>query len=182
MHWIVDNANLFYFLLTAALLILLAMAWSSRETRHWTFAGIAAGMIVLLWLLTRVIVTDRQAIGLNLETMATSVVNKNPDAVLKHVSKDFKYGRLSREDLFKLVDASVRSHNVGYVKLWDKQIIVNGDTADVRFNFRADAKGGQQYPASAQAKFVRENGQWKLREVQVFKLGTTERQYIPGVD
>jgi ketosteroid isomerase-like protein len=114
--------------------------------------------------------------------MANAIVDKNPDAVLKHVSKDFKYGRLGREELFKLVDASVRSHNVEYVKLWDKQIVVNGDIADVRFNFRADTKGGQQYPASAQAKFARENGQWKLCEVHVFKLGTTERQYIPGVD
>lgn len=182
MHWIVDHANLLYFLLVAALLILVAMAWSSRETRYWSLAAAAAGMIVLLWLMTRLIITDRQQIDVNLEAMANAVVNKNPDAVLKHVSMDFKYGRLSREDLFKLVDASVRSHGVESVKLWDKQIAVNGDAADVRFNFRADAKGGQQYPASAQAKFARETGQWKLREVQVLKLGTTERQFIPGVD
>lgn len=182
LSWLLDRANIVYFLLGVTALVFLAMAWSSRRAKFWGYAAAAIGLIVAFWLLTRFVVTDRGQVIANLDAMAKAVGEQKTDALFQHVSKDFRHGNQSREEIAKRVAAVVAASKINHVHLWDKNVTVTGETADAIFNFRADGKDGGTYAASAKAKFIREAGAWKLTEIQILKLGTTERQFIPGVD
>ena len=60
---------------------------------------IIVAAIGLVWLLTQFVVTDRQQIEANVKTMADAVVAGNTDEVFKHVSPDFRYKEMNREQL-----------------------------------------------------------------------------------
>jgi len=182
LHGIVDRANVVCFLLAVAALVLLAAGWTTRRMKFWAYAAAVVGILFGFWLLTTFIVTDRRQIALDLDALAKAAVENDADAVLRHFSKDFRQASLTREDLAKRVAAAARTYKIHNVTLWDKTITTNGPVAEAIFNFRADADDGGKYAASAKVKFIQEDGAWKLRDFQILKLGTTERQFVPGVD
>ena len=69
MSWLVDNANLWYVLFGMAALGTGAAWWLRRETKYLVGVTIAVGVILLLWLLTRLVVTDRQQLELNISQL-----------------------------------------------------------------------------------------------------------------
>jgi hypothetical protein len=180
--WLADQANVFYFVLGTAILALLAAGWLTRRPKYWGYAAGAVGLCFLVWLLTKLIVTDRQQILLNLDAMARATERQKADDLFEHISKDFRFGTMNRDDLFNRVKAAMQIHKVSDIQLRSQQVVVKGDAGEVLFNFRAEAAAGGVFAASAKAIFAREAGQWKLVELQVFRLGTTDRQHIPGVD
>jgi hypothetical protein len=181
--WLVDQANLFYFILGVVALLSLAAGWSTRRAKFWTYAASAVGLMVLVWLLTKVVISDRQQIVLNLGALSEAVIQKKADAFVRLTSKNFRYGPASRDEFFKLVSNRAAAHEVNHVHMWGQQVTLKGDTAEVYFHFRVDSVTGRGIAtASANAKFVRDEGQWKLSEIRVFTLGTTERHFVPGFD
>jgi len=182
LSWLVDHSNIIYFLLGALALILLAAGWTTRRLKFWGYAAAAIGCIALFWLMTKFVVSDRQQIILDLDAMASAVVERKSDALIQHFTKDFHYRDLGREEACKRIVAAARTYKIRNVLIWDKNVTVRGDAAEAIFNFRADAEDGGKYPASIKATFVRENGSWKIGAVHVLKLGSTERQFVPGVD
>lgn len=180
--WIVDHANVFYFLLGAAALGLLMAGWLTRRAKYWSYAAIAIGGMVMLWALSLFVITDRKQIELNLDAMAQAALNHDTEAFLRHLAKDFRFGTLDRKLLANLVTASSKSRKVVGVRLWGQQTTVTGDTAETLFNFRADADSGGFFIASARARFVRDGQNWKMREIQIYKIGTTEPIHVPGVN
>jgi hypothetical protein len=178
---IVDRANVVYFLLAVAALVLLAAGWTTRRMKFWAYAAAVVGAMLAFWLLCALVITDRRQIALNLDAMANAIVKNDADAVRRHFSKDLRQGALTRDDLAKRVAAAARTYKVHNVSIWGKSVTVNGPVAEAIFNFRVDTDEDGK-PASAKAKFVQEDGAWKVQEIQILKLGTTERQFVPGVD
>jgi hypothetical protein len=180
--WFADQANVFYFLFGAAALALLAAGWQTRRTKFWAYAAGAVGLMLLVWLLTSLVITDRQQILLNLDAMRQATVQKKPDELFQHISKDFRFGTMSRDDLYKRVGNIVAANKITNIHLTSQHVTVKGDVADAEFTFRVDAEGTFLAPAAAKTKFVREGGRWKLSEMQLFKPGTTDRLHVPGLD
>ncbi len=179
LDWISDHANLFLFALAAIALVLAVAGWLTRRAKFWGYAAGAVGFILLLWLLTKFVVTDRQQITLNLDAMATATKQQNADALFQHISKDFRFGASNRDELYKRIVGSLQANKVSNIFLWDKRVTVKGDTAEALFNFRADGELGT-FAASGKGIFVREAGSWKLREFQVLRIGTNDPQPLPG--
>ena len=162
LDWLADRANVVLFLLAALAIIFLYAWWTTRRAKFWRGAAAVFGVMLLVWLLTKFVVTDRQQIVRNLDAMATAVEKHDADGLFKHVSKDFRFGASNREELHKRIAASIRAHKVSAISLSSKSVTVKGDSAEAMFSFRAEGDLGV-FPASAKATFVREGGAWKLR-------------------
>ena len=179
--WIADQANVFYFVFGVAVLLLLALGWRTRRAKYWSYAAGAASLLLLVFILTKFVVTDRQQIALNLEAMRRATIDANPDALFAHISKDFRFGTRTRDELYNRVAAAIKTNKIKQISFSRQQVTVNGNSGEAFFNFHADADVGR-YPASANARFVREAGQWKLIELHILQIGTTNRQFVPGID
>jgi len=179
--WIADQAHVLYFVLGATVLLLLALGWRTRRAKYWGYAAGAAGLLLLVYLLTKFVVSDRQQIALNLDAMRQATIDANPDALFAHISKDFRFGTRTRDELYNRVAAAIKTNKIKQISLSRQQVTASGDRGEIFFNFHAVADVGT-YPASANARFVREAGQWKLIELQIFQIGTTNRQFVPGID
>lgn len=182
LSWVIDHINILFFLLVAVAFLLTAIGWTSRQTKYFLYAAGVFGVMMLLFVLLRVVITDQKQIALNIDAMADAAANQNIDRMFDHVSKDFRHGPLNRDEISKRVAAAVKTHKVRSAYAWDKQVKVDGDQATAVFNFRIDADGGAAYIASARARFLREGKTWKLNEIQILKLGTNDRQFVPGLD
>lgn len=182
LSWVIDHVNVLYFLLVTIAFLLAAVGWTSRQTKYFLYAAGVFGAMMLLFVLSRVVITDQKQISLNIDAMANAAANQNIDRLFDHVSKDFRHGPHNRDEISKRIAAAVKMHKVRSAYAWDKQVKVDGDQATAIFNFRVDAEGGTAFIASAKAKFLREGKDWKLNEIQILKLGTNDRQFVPGLD
>src|SRR4051794_32070716 len=102
---LLDQANILYFLLGTAALALVVYGWLRGRARYWLYAGVCVALIGVLWLLGQLVITDRKQIVLNLDAMAKATVDQLPDALFRHVSRDFRFGNLSREETYARVKA-----------------------------------------------------------------------------
>ena len=177
-----DHANLLYVLLASLALGAFVYAWLTNRPRIAVYGLAAVGLMLLLWSLGQLVVTDRQQILLNLDAMRDATVEGKPDVLFQHLAADFHFGKLDRDELYRRVSKAIGSHKTR-VHLSNQQADVHGNVGEATFNFRADgADGSILFAASAKGTFVRDAGQWKLRSLEIHRLGTTERQPIPGID
>lgn len=180
--WISDHAGSLTFLLGVIAILFVFLGMRSQRGRDFGFAAGVLGVIALIWLLTRFVVTDQQQISQSLDAMAKAALEKKPDEILKHVARDFRFHRFSREELAKAMARSIDMHHVDDIHMWDRKITVTGDTAEAEFNAKATASPEGVFVATVLAKFVREDGKWKMREVSVRRIGTTDPQPVPGIN
>ena len=78
--WLIDNANTRYVLFGMVGCLHWRRLVAASPTEHTLLVGVAAavGLIALLWVLTQVVVTDRQQLELNVRGMADAVVEARP--------------------------------------------------------------------------------------------------------
>jgi hypothetical protein len=181
LFWLLDNANFFYFLLATIALALCVYGWLTTRARFIVYGLIPVALIVLLWLLGKVVITDRQQIINNLDAMAAATIANDREALFRYVASDFAFGTLKRDDLYQRTSKSVQGFRVKDIRLTDQRVELNGDKAQVAFDFNAFADDGN-LPASAKATFVREAGVWKMQRLEVYHFRSNERQRIPGID
>ena len=182
LDWFIDQSNFLYFLLGATVLVLLAQGWRTSRVVYWVYAAGCVGAMLLIWLLGMFIISDRKQITLDLDAMALATRNQNADALFKHISKDFRYGGSNRDELYKSVSAAIGRHKIETIRLSGQQVKLTNAGAEASFNFNAEGEGGGRFAASGFATFVKEDGRWKMASLQINKLGTTERQLVPGID
>lgn len=182
MTWLIDQTNVLTFLLATAALGCVVYGWLTTRAKYWFWAAGFVAAIALLWLLGQFVVTDRRQIILNLDRMAQASVQQKPDVLFRYLARDFKFGSLGRDELHQRISRQVQVHKVHGVHLWDQRVKVEGTQGEVVFNFRADAEDDKKFIASAKAKFVKEDGTWKMKSVEVYSIGSTQRLHVPGVD
>ena len=179
--WLVDNTGLLTFILAAIAVGCFAYGWSTGRGRHMAAGLVPIALIAILWLLGRFVVSDRVLILRNLEAMAVGVEKEKYDDVLKHVSKDFRFGPITAADLTQRIKGSTRGWKI-QINLSGKEVTMKGDTADVYFNFNVDVNKDPAMVKSARAHFVREDGDWKMKGLDIFRIGTETPEPIPGIN
>jgi hypothetical protein len=88
LHWLIDNATLFYVLLICVACGLIAGWWVNRKRQFLIGLGVAVGLGVLVFLLSLIIETDRKKIASALEDMVTGVKNQDLDRTFSHIADD----------------------------------------------------------------------------------------------
>src|SRR5262245_11560300 len=99
MSWLLDNPGVVYVLLGIVALGLVTAWWMTRRAVYLICAGGVVALMILFWVLTITVVTDQQQIAQHVRAMADAVAAKKPADVLKHISRDFTFKGVKRDDL-----------------------------------------------------------------------------------
>ena len=185
MSWLVDNVNALYVLLiiTSAGLV---VAWRfNQRVKFLALAGLPLLIMVVLYLLTKVWITDRAQLEQNVREMATAVQKGNVDDLFKHISKDFNYRGQTRESLYELARRSVNRNQISGVSISSFQVLeISRDKklAKTRFRVRASGSAGEQF-FMTEADFVLEGDRWMLKTTRFYNPIADQDQEIgvPGL-
>jgi hypothetical protein len=183
MSWLIDNATGFCILL-GIIAAGLVVVW--RFNGRVKYLGYAAGVLViagLIWLLTLFIPTDSRQMETNVHEMARAVEEGKIEDLIKHVSKDFRYEQMTREDLRARAQDAIKRHAVTNIRIsrFDAQVSPEKRTAKTTFLVAATAD--RDILVRAEADFVLEGDQWKLKTVQFYSpIGNKDQPIrLPGL-
>lgn len=179
--WLVDNANLVYLLLAVVALVLAVLFWQNRRGKHLVALGGIVLLIGLLWLLSRLVITDRKQLELNLFAMADATLHHEPHKLRSYLAKDFSYGGLNRTEAAERVVNRAMDANVNDYHIWDytvDELSRRDGKAKVSFRLRVNAPGDQIFMAIMRATFVLEANQWSLQRIDAFNAFANTDQPI----
>lgn len=169
--WLVDHATVWYLLLGIITLVLVAAWYLNRRLVFLSWAAGVVGLILLVWLLTRLVVTDRVQLVQNIQAMAAGVQEGKPEEVFRYFSADFRYEHLKKEEFRQRAAKVIRRQRVRDLHLWDydvEELDRSAGTARVAFRVRAMLEGDRPHLALCRLHFRREGGQWRLLGLQLF--------------
>jgi O-antigen ligase len=185
MSWLVDNAtNICLLLVVVAAGFVVAWRFNQRVKCLVIAAGLLA-FAALFWIATRYITTDAKQLEDNVHAMARAVEAGKVDDLFKHISKDFDYHKMTRDELYKLARKAIESHKVNGISVRQFKVLevsrsakkarasftVSGMAADVQFIYRVETD------------FVLEGDEWKLKTMRFYNpaVNQTEEIRLPGI-
>lgn len=182
MSWFVDNAHILYVLLGIIGIAFLAAWWLHRRNKLLLGAVIAAGLILLLWLVTRMVVTDRQQLETSVHAMADAALHGKADVLVKLFADDFEFQGRKRKDLADGIVRGAKAYKVS-------DVVISGfDVEDLQERsakvfFRATIHHGvddRPYLVACRASYIKDGGQWRLRNVEFFNpVAANDRIQVP---
>lgn len=175
--WIVDHASTLYWLLIFAALGFVAAWYLTKRAKFLAYAGAVGGVMALLFLLTRIVVSDRQQIENHLRTMAGFVVEGKSNRLAQHLAKDFLLQGRDREAVARAVVDAARRFDVRNIHLFDfdcKELDRDQGRAKMEFKVRVDGGGDTWGLVHAKSTFVREENKWKLRDIAFHRIGANQ--------
>ena len=183
MYWFLDNAIYWYILLGIVGLIIGAVWWGNRQPKILIGVAVVVGAMALIWLLTRLIVTDYRQIDSILHEMADAAVDGKPTVFLNHLAKDFDYeGKKGPIVAEKTADAAKR------YKIYDIAITgldleeVKQDTAKVFFRATLRTRLDERPQViECHAVFVGEGDHWKLKGIR-FNFPLSNQPVVLPID
>jgi hypothetical protein len=181
LSWLVDHAVLLYVLFGCVAVAFAAGWWLTRKRPHLIGLAIALALIALVWLLSLLILTDRQQIERNIREMAQGVTDKKPESVAKHLSSNFSYGRVTRATAAKEIGDVIQRQQLGAIEVLGvdfEDVSRNEGKATVNFRVRVEFTTGQ-YPFRCHSHFVIEDGQWRMKDFELRNFATDEPIPVP---
>jgi hypothetical protein len=184
MSWLVDNAKTLYVLL-GLLAVAMVMVWrSNRQNRYLAYAAGALALMGIVYVLTLFYISDNKQLEMNVNAMADAVVAGKVDDLFKHVSKDFKWKGIGRDELYKSTQVAVKDHQVTQVNISSFRVEeVSRSKAFAKTSFLVTATAGNQIMFRTEADFVLEGEQWKLKTMRFFRpIGGQDQEIdLPGL-
>lgn len=173
--WIVDNALWLYLLLGFAAAALAYVWWSNRQGRYLIALGVTLSMLLLVWLLTLWLVTDRMQLQNIIREMASAVEKQDPERLVRHLSPQFRAATQGGVVLTKKAAEDIIRKYIRHYHLDDiyvSQFTVSPDRskgkARVEFLARVGAHGDILDLSRIKAEFALEGGQWRMVSFQRF--------------
>lgn len=172
MSWFIDHAIVVYIVLLVDMLALFALWYRNQRTKLLIAACAHLPIIALFWLLTQLVVTDRQQIHRNVNAMADAVVNQDPETLFKHISKEFVHKGMTREVMHDRVARAIKMYKVKNAVITDfsaSDVSRSDGKAKASFLVRVDDdSGGTVFFKRCETDFVLENDLWKLKGIEFF--------------
>jgi hypothetical protein len=181
MDWLFDHPGVVYLALAIVAVIFVALFQWRRRGTHLIAAAVCVGVMVLFWLLSHWIMTDRKQIVVNVQRMAELVVARKPDELFRYVASDFRYKDMNREQFHDRVQQAMKAHHVQDIYVWDFEIErLSRPMLRAKVNFRAsvDATDGGTYMVLIRADFVLEGDTWKIQTMKLFNPVVNQDQPI----
>ena len=180
MSWLLDNANYLHILFAAIGVGCLAIWRFNSRVKYLAYAVAALAAIVILWLLSVNIMTDRQQLEANVNAMARAVENKNLGGLFKHISNDFRYHSKTREMLYDAAQKHIKEHDVKNIRINRFNAEISREKKFARTGFIVVASSEREFLLRIEADFVLEGDQWKLKTLRFYRIGHDEEINIFG--
>ena len=178
--WLVDHASVVYLVLGITALVLGCLWWMTRKRAYGFAAIVAAALLLLVWLLSVFVVTDRMRIVQTVEIMARAVDQRNLDAFFKHVSPQFKHDLMDAPQFRLYTETQLRRYKVFKFHVFKITAEdVSRQTGTGKAQFWIDVEGGwegEAPPLRCVATFVFEREEWLLKGFKLF-LGNTSTEF-----
>lgn len=168
--WLVDHGNLVLLVLGLAGFVLAAIYWQNRRVKTLIAIGGILVLVVLFWFMTRLVITDRKQLELNVYGMANATLEKRPDMLRTYLSQDFTYQSLRRTDVAEKVVGAALTYRVTGFYISDfqvEEVSRKEGRARVSFRLRIDAESGVR-PFLCKAEFVLETDRWGLSKFDLY--------------
>ncbi len=171
--WLSDPSPTFYLILFVLAVIAAGMWVRHRDRRSAVGAAVAAGVLLLVFAVDRLVESPREESVRRVNEMAAAVNERNPDKFLDHVSDRFRYGAINREGLRTIAAWQlVRTHDVR-VAVWDfaRDDVQRPSDDEVVVGFMSKGEsGGREMPFYIRATFGRDpDGRWRLRTFAAYE-------------
>lgn len=170
MNWLVENSTGVYLLLAVVAVGLAAFGWLQQRVKFYAYAVGVLVLLLLVWLLINHAPSDRRQLEDNVHAMKDAVLLGSDEALLKHLSKDFRYQNATRDDIARAAREAVKGNRVESIRITKFSTDeINRDKKSARVRFRVTAwAAGQDQPFmfNVIADFVLEGTEWKLRTVR----------------
>jgi hypothetical protein len=197
-NWLFEGRTTVYVIL-AALAAICLFLWQQDRHRRWLIAcGVFVGLGAFYFLLDVLVETDHEQIQRRVQALADgvreSVRQHSVQGMLQHISQSFRPG--GHEGFRSLAGRAIDSGQVEEVAVWGIEFPVEASSpesrrsppaprTEARVEFMAKPKGSAPFDPRGyfiRATFVREEGQWRLRDFQVLSVGDQPTPLrIPGV-
>jgi hypothetical protein len=166
-QWLADHV-----IPLSVLLILVAAAgfahwWLSRKRNVLYGAGVAVFLMVVLWILSIFVVTDRQMIVTTIKEMEQAIKERKVDKFFEHVSKSFRHNGMDK-DGFRLYvkgqfDRYKQKMDTFQISGVNVENVSRTDGAKVVFHIHFEG-----LVVRCEAEFVFENERWLLKGFELF--------------
>jgi hypothetical protein len=180
MNLIIDPPQIVYLLLGGLLVVTGAIAAQKQDRRAVIPFGIAALLLLLIFLIDRFCESPREEAVRRVYMMQLAADAKNPDAMAEHVADklmivagDGEGKTITREELKASSFWSIlRSQNV-HIAVWgfsrDDAKQINDNTIEIGFLGKGEIPGGAQIPVYLRATFAKQtDGSWKLTILRTY--------------
>jgi hypothetical protein len=182
-HWLIDHALLIYVLLGVFVLGFLLVYRNNRDRRALIAVCVLLGSGLLVFLLTLLIVTDRQQIERNLHALRDAALNNRPAEMRKYFAADFAFRKRKVDEIVASAPAALKAHRVNDITLGKIRFETIGDgKAKIFFNAAAHQENVEfPQPVQCEGEFTLEGGVWKMKSFEVYPpVGRTPLP-IPGL-
>jgi hypothetical protein len=172
--WIVDNLGIVCLVLGIIALCFIWAWWQTRNTKLLVGAGAPLLLMVLAWVLSLYIVTDRIQLVLDVETMRDLVNDAKLDAAIRHFDDEVKVDTmqgvmtLKQADLQQLAKGNMRNYGVKKIDVWNIQV-EEADRPKATVSFYLKPQDSEER-ARCRMGFVYKNGKWRVNAFTVESL------------
>ena len=185
MSWLVDNAWTLY-ILFGLIAVAMVLIWrSNRQNQYLAYAGAAIGLGVLIWILTLLVPSDRRQIESNVHAMGQAVMDGKVDDLFKHISKDFAYHTLTRDDLYKATRTAIERHKVDGIHIANFKVEeLSREKKLARASFRISGTADSfSFFYRVETDFVLEGDKWMLKTMRFYNPVANQDQELrlPGI-
>lgn len=148
----------------------LVALWTTRKRKYAVGFAAALALLLLAWLIAYLVPTDQKRLERAVKEMAAGVEARDANRIFAHIAREFKHGPIDRTTFRHYVEMALKNGYVDRIAVWDFEgAVVQGDKA--MLEFQAKPLGGQfggDLFYRVKAEFVREEGQWRLKDFNLF--------------
>ncbi len=184
--WLVDNAIVLYVLLGFVAVLLLVLSWQNRTRRYLIALGVVAFLAALVFLLTLLVVSDRQVLVRTITRMADDLEKHRVAEFAQNVSRTFRHNSplLDAKEFRDYVARNLKAYKVKRFRVYSFKVdqLVPRDKAKVSFHIQVELDAFRDEnvpPMRCEAEFVWENERWCLRAFKLFPVGLGNEFQLP---
>jgi hypothetical protein len=180
LFWLVDNAQILYLFIGMVAFALAAAWWMTRQRVYLIGLAATVGLFLAIWLLGRLIITDREQIRRNVFAMRDAVIDGKPDDLVKHIAREFEFQGMDRQRFIDYAKQFLPRKRVQDIHIfnYDTEELSGAEgKARVAFRVRASTDFGEGM-YMVRLDFVREGEHWRLRRCRFFNPIVNQDQPI----
>ncbi|MBI5726049.1 MAG: hypothetical protein HZA50_18965 [Planctomycetes bacterium] len=168
-----ENPVYIYVFLGVCGLALLAVWHERRDKKFLKWLAVPAGLAGAVWLVSALVVTDREEIHAAMKAMAKDAAAGRSDAFNRHLADDFaayfEGARIDKKIAISIVEARREGLNISGVAIADFDAIISADTADTPVTTKivyggSGQKQGSMIFISWQFRWAKRQDGWVMTE------------------